>query len=119
MLKNCTHILTLFLIFQFSFSQNEKPINGTVICNRKPVSGIQITNLVNEKSSITNENGGFSILAKPDDMLVFTSNGYDYKRKTLESEDFENKNFIIILTKRIEQLDEVIVSKKRSKSPFD
>ncbi|MBC7641525.1 MAG: carboxypeptidase-like regulatory domain-containing protein [Flavobacterium sp.] len=119
MKKNCFYKLTLLLICQFSFSQNEKTINGTVICNQKPVSGLQITNLVNEKSTITNEDGGFSILAKPDDMLVFTSNGYDYKRKTLELEDFDNKNFIIILTKKIEQLDEVIVSKKRSKSPFD
>lgn len=119
MQKNCIYKLTLLLIFQFSFSQNERTISGTVICNQRPVSGLQITNLINEKSIVTNENGGFSILAKPDDMLVFTSNGYDYKRKTLELEDFDNKNFVIILTKKIEQLDEVIVSKKASKSPFD
>ena len=100
------------LLIQKTFSQPERLIFGTIICNLKTVENIQITNLVNEKSAISDPNGKFSILAKPDDMLVFSSINYEYKRKSLDTKDFENNNFIIELTKKIEQLDEVVVTKE-------
>ena len=114
--------LLFFFTLLFSeliFSQAESVISGSVVCNKIGVPNIKITNLINEKSYITNEFGNFSVAAKPDDMLVFISNNYEYKRRTLETEDFANKNFIIILDKKIEELDEVTVFQKSDKSPFD
>jgi hypothetical protein len=101
----------LLFIIQFSFAQSEKLIFGKIICENNPVSGIQITNLVSEKSTVSNVDGIFSILAKAEDMLVFTSINYEYKRKFLEQNDIDSNNLIIYLTKKIEQLDEVLVSK--------
>ncbi len=95
----------------FSLAQNEKLISGKIICENNAVSGIQITNLVSEKSTISNVDGKFSILAKAEDMLVFTSVNYQFKRKFLEQEDIESNDLVIILNRKIVQLDEVTVSK--------
>jgi hypothetical protein len=103
-------ILFLFL-FQFSFSQTEKLIQGRVLCDNFPLQGVEIVNLVTEKSTITDTNGRFSILAKVEDMLVFVSEKHDYKRLFLDKEFLDKKNFIISLTRKPEQLEEVVVTK--------
>lgn len=103
-------ILFLFL-FQFSFSQNEKLIKGRVLCDDFPLQGIEVVNLVTEKSTITDTNGRFSILAKVEDMLVFVSEKHDYKRLFLDKEFLDKNNFIISLTRKPEQLEEVVVTK--------
>ncbi len=107
--KNCTYLVVVFFIANMAFSQIEKMVFGTIICDNKMVANIQITNLVSEKSTVSNPNGTFSILAKPDDMLVFTSIDFEYKHHFLEPEDIIKNNIIIQLVKKIEQLDEVVV----------
>ena len=104
-------LLFLFLVFQFGFSQTEKLIQGRVFYDDFPVQGIEIVNLVTEKSTITDTNGRFSISAKVEDMLVFVSEKYEYKRVFLDKEFFDKNNFIILLTRKPEQLDEVVVTK--------
>ena len=104
-------LLFLFLVFQFGFSQTEKLIQGRVFYDDFPVQGIEIVNLVTEKSTITDTNGRFSILAKVEDMLVFVSEKYDYKRVFLDKEFFDKNNLIISLARKPEQLDEVVVTK--------
>lgn len=113
-------VIIYFLSFiNFSFSQNEKIIYGKIICDNNAISGIQITNLVNEKSTTSAVDGKFAILAKPKDMLVFTSINYEYKRKFLENEDFNSNDLLIILTKKIEQLEEVTVFKSPKFDAFE
>ena len=103
----------MFFLFltKLSFSQTEKVINCKVVSNKIGIPKIQITNLVNEKSCISDEFGNFSILAKPDDMLVLVAENYYYKRKILEIEDFNIDRIIINIDKKIEVLNEVFVSK--------
>jgi hypothetical protein len=103
----------LLLTYNFLFSQNEKIINGKIVCDNIAISGIQITNLANEKSTLSDLDGKFAILAKPEDMLVFTSINYEYKRKFLEQDDFGINNLIINLIKKIVKLDEVLISKNK------
>jgi hypothetical protein len=107
--KHCV-ILFLFL-FQFSYSQTEKLIQGRVLCDDFPLQGIEIINLITEKTTKTDTNGRFSILVKADDMLVFVSEKYDYKRLFLEKEFLDKNNFTILLTRKPEQLEEVVVTK--------
>jgi hypothetical protein len=113
--------LFLFLAFQFGFSQTEKLILGRILCNDFPLQGIEIVNLVTKKSAIADTNGRFSISAKVDDMLVFISEKYDYKRLILDQEFLDKNNFIIVLTRKPEELDEVVVISKISfpKIKFD
>ena len=104
-------VLFLFLVFQFGFSQTEKLIQGKVLYGDFPLQGIEIVNLVNEKSTKTDTNGRFSILAKKEDMLVFVSEKYDYQRLFLDQEFLDKNNFTILLTRKPEQLEEVVVTK--------
>jgi len=99
----------LFFVSQFGFSQIEKPIKGKVLCNDYPVQGVEVLNLVSDKTTITNSNGEFSILAKAEDMLVFISEKHEYKRLFLEQEDIKKTNLIILLTRKPEQLEEVVI----------
>lgn len=110
----------LLFISQFGFSQTEKPIKGKVLCSDLPIQGIEVLNLVTEKTTITNDKGEFSILGKSEDMLVFVSEKYDYKRLLLEQKDINKPNLVIILTRKPEQLEEVVITKiKFPKIKFD
>ena len=110
-MKVKTYIIIFIFTIQFVNSQNEKNIKGKVVCNDFSVQGIEVLNIVSEKSTITNSNGEFSIFAKAEDMLVFISKDYEYKRLLLEKEDINKPNLIISLTRKPEELKEVIVTK--------
>jgi hypothetical protein len=100
-----------FIFFQIGYSQTEKRINGSVVCIDFALQGIEVANLVSKNTTITNNSGNFSILAKAGDQLVFISKKYEYKTITLKQADFEKTNFVITLIKKPEELDEVVVFK--------
>lgn len=102
-------IILIFFIFHSGFSQTEIRINGKVVCEDYSIQGIEVVNLVSEKTTITDGNGNFSILAKADDMLVFVSKNYEYKRLFLDSELMDKNNFVVSLSKKPEELEEVII----------
>ncbi len=104
-------VIALFFTFLFCFSQTEKPLKGIVSCDNEPVQGIEVVNLITEKTTITNSNGEFSIGAKAEDMLVFVSKKHYYKRLFLEKEDVKKNNIKITLTQKPEELEEVVITK--------
>ena len=89
----------------------EKIIHGKIIIESHPISGVTIINLVNEKSTVSDSNGEFYILAKADDLLVFTSVNLEYHRKQIEEEDLKQDIITIKMTAKITELDEVIINK--------
>lgn len=109
-------IVSLIFAVPFCFSQTEKPIEGTVLCDDMPVQGIEVINLITEKTTITNSGGEFSIGAKAEDLLVFVSKKHYYKRLFLEKEDIKKSNIKIILTQKPEELEEVLITKATFKS---
>lgn len=102
----------LLLVYQFGFSQTEKLIQAKVLCEDFPLQGIEVLNLASKATTITDSNGKFSILAKAKDTLMFVSKNYEYKRFFLKKEDLEKNNIIIYLTRKMEQLEEIIVISK-------
>jgi hypothetical protein len=70
-----------------------------------------VVNLVNEKATVTNSKGEFFILAKADDVLVFSASHLDFKRKIIEEDDLKSEVVIIKMTTKSIELDEVIVNK--------
>jgi hypothetical protein len=100
------------MFLHFGFSQNEKLLHGKIVCDKNAVQGIEVLNLVSEKSTISDSNGDFYILAKAEDMLVFTSKNYEYKRKFLEKEDIELNDLKIEVVKKPEELKEVVINQK-------
>lgn len=101
--------MLLFFISYVTLAQ-EKLIKGKVVAQGNDVSGINLVNLVNEKSAVTDENGAFSILAKEEDMLVFSDESFYYKRKIIEAEDLKKELLIIQMEPKPIELEEVIVT---------
>ncbi len=97
----------LFFVGYSVFSQEEKLINGKIIVKNATPQGVHVINLVNEKEVISDSKGEFSILAKLDDVLVFSSNHLDYQRKIIETDDYKALAFTIEMTSKVIELDEV------------
>ncbi|MFB9078865.1 carboxypeptidase-like regulatory domain-containing protein [Flavobacterium procerum] len=113
------HKFICFLIVvlgQNGWSQNSERsvINGKITSNTANTSdleGVYVINAQTEASAITDASGSFSILAKADDVLVFSSVGFKEKRVVLTSENFTDLNFTIKLNMVMHQLEEVIVKR--------
>jgi hypothetical protein len=103
-------IFFLFLIVQISFSQSEIVYKGKILCNNFPIENIEIINLNSEKSVFSNNAGEFSIVAKSEDVVVFASKLYEYKRISVQPEYLNNHIQIISLILKPEQLEEVVIT---------
>ena len=106
-------IFFLFLIVQISFSQSETVYKGKILYNNFPIENIEIINLNSEKSAFSNSAGEFSIAANAEDVVVFASKLYEYKRISVQSEYLNNFIQIISLIKKPEELKEVIITKMK------
>lgn len=106
-------ILLLLLLFQLAFSQatDEKMIHGKIVVASGTIEGVNIVNLVNEKSTASDSNGEFFILAKVEDLLIFSSVNLEYHRKIIEEDDLKQEVLIIRMTSKTNELKEVIVNK--------
>lgn len=103
----------LFVFCQVTFCQTngEKLLHGKIVVDSGNVGGVTIINLVNEKSAISDGNGEFFILAKAEDLLVFSSVNLEYYRRIIEEEDLKTAVLTIKMTAKITELEEVIVNK--------
>jgi len=113
-MKNNYFLFFFISISQIAFSQSkEKLIQVKVIADGGDVSGINIVNLVNEKSAVSDTNGQFEILAKATDLLVFSSDKLEPKRKVIEEEDISSGTMNVVMIPKIGQLEEVVIVKYR------
>lgn len=112
-MKSKIIIFVLAFLCQISFGQNasEQLIHGRIIAESANVAGVTIVNLVNEKSTISDTNGEFFILAKAEDLLVFSSMSLEYYRKSIEEGDLKSSLLIIKMIPKITELKEVIIDK--------
>jgi hypothetical protein len=101
-------VVFLFLLSSVAvFSQKEKHIQGKISVKDSKLSGVRVINLVNEKETVTDTEGRFSILAKPYDLLVFSAEFLDYMRKIIDETEYSKGSFEIEMTSKVMQLDEV------------
>lgn len=110
-MKNKIALLTLLLSFA-AFAQ-EKIFHGKIEASGNNVEGINIVNLVNEKSAVSDANGEFHILAKAEDLLVLSAINFEYKRKIVSEEDLNSKAVLIKMIPKVAQIDEVVIIKNK------
>lgn len=104
-----TSLLLVCILVTFFGNAQEKTIRGRVISDEGIAIGVQVMNLVNEKTAVSDGNGYFEISAREEDMIVFPSVNYEYKRYIITSTDYTTGEFTLKLVKKPEQLDEVVV----------
>ena len=105
--------ILFFSIFFFQltvFAYSQKQIRGVVKVENASAEGIHITNLVSEKSTITNEKGEFWLEVKEDDLLVFSAVHLNYWRKSISENDIKNGFIEVIMTTKEQKLEEVVVT---------
>ena len=111
-MKNWFVVLLLFTtVCTWSQTNNEKLLHGKIVADSASVFGIDVVNLVNEKVTVTNNKGEFYILAKSDDILVFSSMTLEMKRMLVDEDDLKSETITIYMTQKINELNEVIVKK--------
>ncbi|MFD2941445.1 hypothetical protein [Flavobacterium notoginsengisoli] len=108
--------ITCFLIVMvgqacLSQSQDRSVFNGKLVSNTSDLEGIYVINAQTEETVTTDPTGSFSILAKADDVLVFSSISVKEKRVMLKPEDFSNINFTVKLTMVMHELQEVVIKR--------
>lgn len=106
----------MFLLSQMAIGQrvNEKLIHGKILADSSSVEKIDVVNLANEKVTMTNKAGEFFILAKPDDVLVFSAMHLEFKRMIVDEGDLKSEVIIINMAPKINELNEVIVRRAAS-----
>lgn len=107
-------IVIVFIVNIFSvFAQQsfDRLIHGKVMIDSIPVEGVNVINRVNEKSTITNKEGEFTILAKEDDLLLLTAVQLEINRIVIEKEDLEQDVIVIQMISKVIQLNEVVINK--------
>lgn len=95
----------------FTFSQNEKRLNGRVICEGKPLVSIDVVNINTKKVASTDVNGHFVIEAKVNDELYIISKEHTDRKIVVKESDLKVELHIELSKKPIE-LQEVVIAQK-------
>ncbi|PZX92389.1 hypothetical protein DOS84_16410 [Flavobacterium aquariorum] len=108
-------LTALFLIVcQFSFSQTEKLLKGVVTSDNLLLQNVEVINKTSKKSTTTNDRGEFLIQVKVNDSLLFYAKNFNWKRLKVSKEQIELNNLQVVMFKKAEELDEVVVAKKQN-----
>lgn len=108
---NRSKIITLLLLFPAIFFGQEKLLRFKVEADSIAVAQMNVVNLVNEKSAMSDGNGEFTLLAKEGDLLFLQAAGFEVKRKLIETQDMTAVIVLIVMTRKANELDEVVVTR--------
>lgn len=115
-MKKTPIFLFIFLTIFLSYSQQENGrVSGIVTDLGQPIANVNIVVQGSDKGTKSDNKGKYSINTAPGDVLVFSYVGMNTMEIIVED---VTKILNIELTPRVEQLEEVVVEKKR-KSQID
>lgn len=85
-------------------------LNGKVIADSLKVENLSVLNINSNIGAVTDNNGEFTIYARPTDTLFFSSITFRSRSLVLKEIDFLQNPLIIRLDVNVTMLDEVIIS---------
>lgn len=109
MLKRITFFLLLLIPFFGTAQLVPKELKGKVASAKANVSGVHVLNISQNKATITNAKGDFSITAKVWDTLVFSAVQFKKKQLIVSHKMLTAKSTTVFLKKAVVELDEVVV----------
>ncbi|MGQ7945573.1 hypothetical protein [Flavobacterium sp. WC2509] len=107
--------LSLF-VCQFGFSQAREYLGGVVSSDEFLLQNVDVINKTSEKSTRTNENGEFLIVAKENDSIFFYSKNFYLKKIKVSKAQLEQNKLNVLMIVKPEELDEVVVERVQSLS---
>jgi hypothetical protein len=119
-MKSKIGVLILCLFCQLCFGQIEsrKTFKGQVRNDLAPVENVIVFDANSKAGAIVNEYGFFTVLAKVNDTLVFSSLTFKSKKIVLKEEDFITPQFVVTLEVFTNELKEVLIAAKKELSPI-
>ncbi|SHG09664.1 hypothetical protein SAMN05444396_104294 [Flavobacterium segetis] len=107
-------IIFLFLIFQNISGQTivNKPLRVKITIDSSSAYGINVVNLNNKETTVTNSNGEFSILAKANDVLMFSALNLETYKRIVGRDDIQIGVLAITMHPGVIKLEEVVVNSK-------
>jgi len=109
---NSTLLILLLIIAQASFGQTSgaKEIIGQVYEQSSSVEGVNIINNTTQITTVTDDNGMFTIVVKEGDVLVFSSVNLEPLKRRISAEDMNAASIQIKMNAKQIELKEVIVN---------
>lgn len=113
-------IVIVSLFSQFCFSQIELrvPLKGQVRNDLVPVENVVVFNVNSKTGTIVNSYGFFTIMAKVNDTLVFSSLAFKSKRIVLSEKEFIVPQFVVKMDIFTNELAEVLILAKKEVNPI-
>ncbi len=120
-MKNKIAILILCLSYQFSHGQvlTRIPLYGHAVNDSIKIENGLVFNVNSKTGTVINSEGFFTILAKVNDTLVFSSLAFKTKKIKLTKKDFASSSLRVKLEILTKQLVEVVVHAKKSIHPIE
>ncbi|HEY4618683.1 MAG TPA: hypothetical protein VIH09_10865 [Flavobacterium sp.] len=113
-------LVIVSLLSQFCFSQIEPrtPLKGQVRNDLVPVENVIVFNANSKTGTIVNNYGFFTIMAKVNDTLVFSSLAFKSKKIVLSEKEFMMPRFIVKMDVFTNELAEVLILAKKEVNPI-
>jgi hypothetical protein len=109
-MKNTLFFVVLWISLS-AFSQTKLVrLKGQVLYRNSFVSDEAVVNSTRELSTITDENGAFSIEVAVGDELVFTAVNYQLEVIKITEDILKNGRLVVEVTDKVRQLDEVVLT---------
>ena len=109
---NKSILFILLFLTQFISGQTlgEKHILGKIVVDTVSVEGVNVVNARNDKATISNKKGVFSIVVKVGDVLVLSAVNLETRRKKINAEDLKSEMLIFKMKSKTNHLKEVIIN---------
>lgn len=109
---NNTLLFVFFFLTQIIFGQNntEKEIRGKITADSIAVEGINILNSTNQRITVSDRDGFFSLFAKEGDILVFSAVNLVTLRRKVSKGDFMSNGIQIQMTTQSIPLKEIVIT---------
>lgn len=105
-----TNLFIFIVIAANSYAQQESmTLKGIIYSENKKISDIHVINLQNYYGTVSNDDGEFKIIVKPNDTLLFSSIEYELKKIRITEFNIKSNNLTVVLIPSINQLAEVFV----------
>lgn len=103
----CSLFISTMMLAQ---DAERKILRGAVVYRDVKVPNVNIINNTTSTGTTTNQKGEFEILAKKDDILIFSSVQYTIKEIVITDKIIENNRLVVEVKEKVEELDEVVIS---------
>ncbi len=102
--------IVFLLLFQIVVSQNDSIIKGKIIVDTNFNDGVTIVNISNKTNTISGNGGYFTIKAKVNDTLLFSSLHFDVIKLKINQTDFGQNLLFVKMTPRSKLIEEILIT---------